>query len=573
MTADQPTAGGAGDPAGTAAEPGQGAAQAAAEGLADPGAGTPVAGPAAPESAASRGRRLALSTAFFSLATGVSRVAGLAREIYAASLFGVRGPMSAFTIAFQVPNLIRALFADAALQGAFVPVFTELLEKDRKKEAFKVASGLVSLIFMVLGALTVVYWLAAPLLMKLAAPGFGPVLRDLTVSLSRVMFPIVLIMAVQGVFVGMLNSFERFGAPAFAPVLWNGTIIVALAVLPDIYDPSEHIYAYAWGVLAGTVVQLLFPMPWLRGLGGRFTLEFNWRNPYVIKVLKLMLPVTIALGLINFSLLINSFFGTLVNTEAPAAIDKAFRIYMLPQGIFSVAIATILFPTLSRFAARGAYTDLRNTMANGMRQICLTLIPSAAFMGVLAEPITRLVYERGAFNRRATDLVAEAMVVWAFSLPAQGVSLLLSRTFFSLQRPWLTTALSAGNLVVNAVVALALYKPFGVTGVVLGTVAGTVGMALAQAWVLRGQLGGIDAARTLDAILRMLVATAALAATSYGVWWLLDHELGDALWAQCVSVGVAIGVGTAVYAAGVWLLRVPEARQIKALVAGRLGRG
>ncbi|MEA2350081.1 MAG: putative peptidoglycan lipid flippase [Thermoleophilaceae bacterium] len=527
----------------------------------------------AAETSATRGRRLALSTAFFSFATGVSRIAGLAREIYAASLFGVKGPMSAFTIAFQVPNLIRALFADAALQGAFVPVFTELLEKDRRKEAFKVASGLISLIFLLLGSLTIVYWLAAPLLMHLAAPGFGPVLRDLTVSLSRVMFPIVLIMAVQGVFVGMLNSFERFGAPAFAPVLWNMVIILALAVLPGIYDPSKHIYAYAWGVLAGTVVQLLFPMPWLRGLGGRFTLEFNWRNPYVVRVLKLMLPVTIALGLINFSLLINSFFGTLVNSEAPAAIDKAFRIYMLPQGIFSVAIATILFPTLARFAARGAYDDLRSTMANGMRQICLTLIPSAAFMAVLAEPITRLVYQRGAFNHRATDLVAEAMVVWAFSLPAQGVSLLLSRTFFSLQRPWLTTALAGGNLLVNSMVALALYEPLGVTGVVLGTVAGTVGMALAQAWVLRGALGGIDAARTLDAILRMLAAAAALSAVAYGVWSVLDDELGRALWAQCVAVGVAIAAGTVVYAVGVWLLRVPEARQIRALVAGRFRGG
>jgi putative peptidoglycan lipid II flippase len=527
---------------------------------------------AAGETSQSRGSRLAISTAFFSFATGVSRVAGLAREVYAASLFGVRGPMSAFTIAFQVPNLIRALFADAALQGAFVPVFAELLEKDRRKEAFKVASGLVSLIFLVLGSVTIVYWLAAPLLVKLAAPGFGPVLQDLTVSLSRIMFPIVLIMAVQGVFVGMLNSFERFGAPAFAPVLWNMVIILALAVLPDLYDPSKHIYAYAWGVLVGTVVQLLFPMPWLRGLGGRFTLEFNWRNPYVVKVLKLMLPVTIALGLINFSLLINSFFGTLVNSQAPAAIDKAFRIYMLPQGIFSVAIATILFPTMARFAARGAHSDLRNTMANGMRQICLTLIPSAAFMAVLAEPITRLIYQRGAFNQRATDLVAEAMVVWAFSLPAQGVSLLLSRTFFSLQRPWLTTALSAGNLLVNALVALALYKPFGVTGVVLGTVAGTVGMAAAQAAVLRGQLGGIDAGTTLDAVVRMLAAAAALSGVAYGVWWVLDHELGRALWAQCVSVGLAIVSGSAVYAAGVWILRVPEARQIRALVAGRLNR-
>src|SRR5438874_5240592 len=291
-------------------------------------------------------------------------------------------------------------------------------------------------------------------------------------------FPIVLIMAVQGVFVGMLNTFERFGAPAFAPVLWNGTIIMALAVLPGLYDPSKHIYAYAWGVLAGTVVQLLFPMPWLRGLGGRFTLEFNWRNPYVRQVLKLMLPVTIALGLINFSLLINSFFGTLVGNEAPAAIDRAFRIYMLPQGIFSVAIATILFPTLSRFATRRDFDGLRATMANGVRQIALMLIPSAVLMMVLAEPITRLIYQRGVFNGHATHLVSTAMIFWALSLPAQGISLLFSRTYFSLQRPWITTAISLANLAVNVGVSAALYGPFGIAGIVLGSVGGTLTMAV-----------------------------------------------------------------------------------------------
>ena len=160
-----------------------------------------------------------------------------------------------------------------------------------------------------------------------------------------------------------------------------------------------------------------------------------------------MLPVTIALGLINLSLLINSVFGTLVSDEAPAAIDKAFRIYQLPQGLFSIAIATILFPTMSRFAARGARDDLRRTMGSGVRQICLLLIPSAVLMAVLAEPITRLVYQRGAFGPEATDLTSTAMVWWSISLPFQGVSLLFSRTFFSLQRPWATTALAGVNLV------------------------------------------------------------------------------------------------------------------------------
>ena len=190
------------------------------------------------------------------------------------------------------------------------------------------------------------------------------------------------------------------------------------------------------------MVQFVLPLPWLRGRGGRITLALDWRNPHVRRVLKLMFPVTIALGMINLSLLINSLLGTLVSDSAPAAIDKAFRIYQLPQGLFSISIATILFPTLSKLAARGATDDLRATMANGVRQVGLLLIPSAVLMAVLAEPITRLVYQRGEFDAEATELVKTAMVWWSISLPFQGVSLLFSRTFFSLQQPWATTALA-----------------------------------------------------------------------------------------------------------------------------------
>jgi putative peptidoglycan lipid II flippase len=496
------------------------------------------------------------------------------REVVAASYFGVSGAMSAFTIAFQFPNLIRSLFADAALQGAFVPVFTELLEKGERREAFRVASSLFFLICLGLGALTALFMLLAPVIMPLLAPGFDdePALEELTIGLSRVMFPIVLLLALSGLVVGMLNSFGHFSVPALAPLAWNVVIIAALVGLVPVFPEDDEIYAYGIGVLVGTVVQLLMPMPWLRGRGGRFTVSFNFRDPRVLRVLKLMLPVTIALGLINFSLLINSFFGTLVQEEAPAAIDKAFRIYMLPQGLFSVAIATILFPTLARYAARAEYPELRRTMANGVRQIALLLIPSAVIMAVLAEPITRLVYERGEFDAAATDLVAEAMLWWAISLPFQGVSLLYSRTYFSLQKPWTTTALAGLNLVVNAIAAAALYKPFGVAGIVIGTVIGTVGMTVAQGILLRPDLGGIEGRQTLAAGGYMLVAAALLGILSWATWSLLDDALGRALLAQAVSVGAAIAVGLAAYAATVRAMDLDEARQIQRLFAGRLRR-
>jgi putative peptidoglycan lipid II flippase len=516
-------------------------------------------------------RRLARNTAFFSFATGLSRLLGLVREVVAAYLFGVTAAMSAFTIAFQVPNLVRALFADSALQGAFVPVFTELLEKGERKEAFRVASSLFFLICLLLGAVTALFVLLAEPLMSLFAPGFDddPALKDLTVNLAQLMFPIVVLLALSGLVVGMLNSFEHFAVPALAPVAWNVVIIATLVGLTPVLSEDDEIYAYAIGILAGTVVQFVLPLPWLRGRGGSFAFRLDWRDERVRRVLKLMLPVTIALGLINLSLLINSLFGTLVSEEAPAAIDKAFRIYQLPQGLFSISVATILFPTLSRFAARGARDDLRRTMGNGVRQICLWLIPSAVIMAVLAEPITRLVYERGAFGPEATDLTSTAMLWWSIALPFQGVSLLLSRTFFSLQRPWATTALAGLNMVVNAALAAALYGPFEIAGIVVGTVAGTVVMCVAQAWILRRELGGVEGMRTLGAALRMLAAGALLAGVSYATWYGIDEALGRSLVAQGVAVLAAIAAGFAAYAAAVWALRVPEARQVRQLLVSR----
>jgi len=514
---------------------------------------------------------LARSTAFFSAATGLSRVIGLVREVVAANYFGVTGAMSAFTIAFQVPNLMRALFADSALQGAFVPVFTELLEKGERKEAWRVASSLFLLITIVVGSITLLFIVFAGPIMTVFAPGFrdNPELHDLTVNLSRLLFPIVLMLALSGVVVGMLNSFEHFSVPALAPAVWNAIIVLALVGLVPVLPEDKEIYAYAIGVLVGTVVQFLLPLPWLRGRGGRFSLTLLWRNQHVRRVLKLMLPVTIALGLINLSMLVNSLIGTLDSEQTPAAIDKAFRIYQLPQGLFSIAIATILFPTLSRFAARGAFGDLRRTMANGVRQVMLLLIPSAAILAVLAEPMTRLVYERGVFGAHATHLVSTALVWWSISLPFQGVSLLFSRTFFSLQRPWETTVLCLANLLVNAAVSAALYGPFGIGGIVIGTVVGTIVMCVSQGWILRRNLYGLEGGQMVRSGVRILAAAGLLAGVSYLAWELLDQALGRAFLAQLVSVGAAITVGGAVYVAAVWLMGVPEIRQIRSLLPSR----
>jgi putative peptidoglycan lipid II flippase len=518
---------------------------------------------------AGRSGRIARSTAFFSIATAASRIAGLAREIVAAGYYGIGGPVSAFTIAFQVPNLIRALFADAALQPAFVPVFTELLGKKAYKEAFRLASTLLLLVTMVLGALTALFVLLAPVIMPVFAPGFEGEILDLTISLSQVLFPILILLGISGIVVGILNSYDRFGAFAISPFFWNVTIIVVLVVVEPLFHGQDRIYAYAIAILVGTLVQLLIPAWDLRHTPFRFSWSLDWRHPGVRRVFALMLPVTISLGLINFNNLINSFFGSLVSHEAPAAIDKAFRIYQLPQGIFSVAIATVLFPTLARFANAGEIENLRATMANGMRQILFVLVPAAAAILALSDPMIRLIYQRGEFNPAETTVVATALFWFAFSLPTNGLYLLQTRTFFSLQKPWQATALAAIDLVVSALAALALYKPFGVGGIVAGTGIGTTVAVVAQAVILRRRFGGLELRRLFSTTARITIAAAALAGVGWLVWNVLDEALGRGLLGQIVSLGVGLGAGGLVYVAVAKLLRVKELEQITRLLRRR----
>ena len=286
-----------------------------------------------------------------------------------------------------------------------------------------------------------------------------------------------------------------------------------------------------------------------------------------------MLPITLSLGLINFNLFINSVLGSTVSEAVPRAIDAAFRLYMLPQGMFSVAVATVLFPALARLATRRDTDGLRALTGTGTRQICLLLIPAAACTLVLAEPITRLVYQRGEFGPDSTQIVAEALFWFSFSLPFAGVNLLLTRTFFSLQRPWLPTGIGAVSLVVNIVVALVLVGPFGIAGIVVATAVASAAMTAGQAYYLRRELGGrLEGYDTLRAVARILVAAILLAGVAYLVWWVLDRILGRSLPAQVVSVGGGLGAGIVIYGRAVLRMQVAEAQQIGDMVRARRKR-
>jgi putative peptidoglycan lipid II flippase len=512
---------------------------------------------------------VARNTAIFSIATGISRIVGLGREIVFASYFGTTPFASAYTIAFLVPNLVAQLFAQSALSAAFVPVFTDLLQKGRRTEAVRLASTLFWIMLVGLGAIMAFFILAAGFVMPLfIAPKLVPQ-TGLTVGLSRLLFPVILLLGINGLLVGILQTYDHFTIPAISPAVWNGVIIVLLVVLAPHFHGEDEIYAFAVGVLAATGVQLALAFGALRRIDFRLSVHIDWHDPRIRQVFMLMLPVMIGLGIVNLDQLINSAFGGLVSNEAPRAIENGFRVYMLPQGMFSVAVATVLFPTLSRMASNRDAAAMRRAVGNGMRQINLMLIPAAAFMLALPTPIVKLLFERGEFNARSTHLVSIALFWFAFSLPFGGINLLLTRTFFAVQRPWIPTRLAAMNIVVDIIVSIALYKPLGIAGLIIGTISANMVMTALQLQRLRAGLNGrLEGAQTVMVTARIVVASALLAGVSWGVWKLLHELLGGSLPAQIVSVGGAGVAGVLVYMRAVLLMRIPEAHQVGNLIRG-----
>ncbi len=439
------------------------------------------------------------------LATLAGRVVGLAREIFVAAIFGAGATMSAFAVAFQIPNLIRSFVADVALTSSVVPVFTDLLEKGEDQRAWKVAGTIATLVVVIMVPITVLSMVLAPYIVDLAVHDrFGQM--DLSITLFRIMIPIVVLMSLAGVVIGILNAFGHFSTPALAPVAWNLVVIVMLLVGGQLVDADHQIHMYAVGVLVGTVIQLLLPLPWLRGRGGVLAPTWDIKDPAVKEILRMMLPVTASLALVNLGVIVGTYFSTSIpasfydtitpaGTHAvdsgPALLDKAFRVFQLPQGIFALAVSTVFLPLLSRHKANEDREAFGKACAAAIRQLIVLLMPAATFMYFLAEPIIKLLYQRGAWEPWQTPLSAGALAGFSGGLVANGAMLLLMRAFFSLRMPWLPVKIGVANLGVNIITAWALHEKYGVAGVALAMAIANSFAFVAMYVSLRSTIGGL----------------------------------------------------------------------------------
>jgi putative peptidoglycan lipid II flippase len=302
----------------------------------------------------------------------------------------------------------------------------------------------------------------------------------------------------------------------------------------------------------------------------RLRVLIDWRDPMVKRTFVLMVPVTLGLGLINVNAVIDQVFASrLVNgILAPTAIQKSFLVYMLPQGVFAVAITTVLFPTLSRLAARGDLAGFRTTISSGLRQLAFLLIPASAVTAVLAEPIIRILFQRGQWAPYQTPIVADCLAAFTVGLFFNGIMLLFGRGFFSLQLNWIPTTIALGDLGLNAILDASFYR-FGTWGIPLATAVVNMAGAAAMLYVMRRRVGSLDGRRTLSAVARVAAASAVVAGLAYLVWEPLDSSLGRSFPGQLVSLGAALVVAVAAYLGLCRIFRVEELGVLRGLVRSR----
>ena len=511
-------------------------------------------------------RRLASMAVLLMAATAVSRLLGLVREQVMVYYLGMGAGMGAFTVAFKAPSLVWTMVSDTALSAAFVPVFSELLVKGRRKEAWRVATTISFLALIILGALSLLGMLFAPQVIRLIAPGYSdPSTIGLAVELTRIMFPLVLLLGLCAICMGILNSYDHFALPALGPIAWNVVIISAVVA----FARSYGFYAVAWGIVAGTVVQLGIQVPAVVRRREPGALGLDLHNPAVRRVGALLWPVVLSLGLVNINWFVDTIFASFISEPAPAVIDKAFRLFQLPQGVFAIAIGTVLLPSLARLAAAERMSEFKSMLVSGLRQVFFLTLPFTVFFLVLGRPTVRLIYQHGLFTAQDTDAVTSALTFFSLGMAFVSANTLLSRGFYGIQKTWPPLVMGCANLILNALLDLFLYKPLGVGGITVATSAVTVANFCGLYLLLRREVGPLGGRRLLDGATRSLVACVPLAGAAFGSWWLLDSWLGRSNWAQLVSLAVGYGLGLAAYLTASRLLKVTELRTATELLRRR----
>ena len=484
----------------------------------------------------------------------ISRLLGLGREIIIGSQFGTSSDLDAYLAAFRLPDLLFQLIAGGALGSAFIPTFAGLLAQEKRRDAWRLASAIINLAMLILTVLSFLAGLLAPMLVeKIIAPGFSPTQQALTVDLMRLMLVTPIVFGVSGILMGILNSHQHFLLPALAPALYNLAIIGGAVILA----PSMSVQGLAIGVVAGSLLHLFAQLPGLSGRNGFYALRLGLGDRNVREVGRLMLPRTIGLAAVQLNFLVNTILASRLAVGSLSAINYAWLIMLLPQGIFAQAIATAAFPTFSALAARGEMDEFRSTVSSVLRAIFFLSIPATVGLIMLRVPLIQVLLERGAFDARSTQWVALALGFYALGLAGHSAVEILSRAFYSLHDTIRPVSIGLGAMGLNIILSLILSRPVEAGGMAHAGLALANSIAtLLEMIVLLVMLGkkaeGMPWREIGNSVARTVIASGAMGL----VLWSFLYYVGDfSPWLTAIG-GILVGGGMFLVTAVV--LRSPE---------------
>ncbi|MFC1461614.1 murein biosynthesis integral membrane protein MurJ [Verrucomicrobiota bacterium] len=506
----------------------------------------------------------------------ISRVFGLIRDMTMAAFFGTSLAMSAFVVAFTIPNLFRALFGEGALSSAFVPVFTETREKRGECEVWQFAARMFSVLSVVLAVIVVAGILLATVLLY-----FFPDNERLTLILVllRIMLPYMFFICLAAFFSAMLNSLHYFMLPAAVPVVLNLVVIATLFLVCPRFDAGsdQRIIAVAWGVVLAGVIQWLTQMPLLWRCGFRPRFSVDWRDAGVRRVWQLMGTAVIGIGVTRVNVLFDRFIAAFISLGSPAYLYFAERLIYFPLGIFATALGTVLLPALSGHAAHSRVDRIRETVNQSIRHMMFVMLPAAVGMMIFAKPIIRLVYERGDFTPLSTEMTMLALTCYAPGLIMFSMIKVLIPVFYAQQDMKTPVRVGLACTGLNIILSLILMWPLKHVGIALATVlAATVEVVLLIRLVHK-RIGSPGWIQIIKAICRMLGAVAIMTVCAIASYHWLDQVAGayelTALLRQVVTLLGSIVIAVLAYGIGAWVSRCPEIDEIWNAVRGNAERG
>ncbi len=516
--------------------------------------------------------KVAKAAGVVGLATMLSRIFGFIRDMVVAGIFGAGLVTDAFFVAFRIPNLLRRLLAEGSLTVSFVPVFTEYLKQRSREEALDLANVVFTALSVILVIVSVAGVIFSPLIVTIMAPGFlkTPDQYELTVLLTRFMFPYIFFISLVALCMGILNSLRHFAAPALSPVVLNISMILSALLLRDLF--GEPIYALAVGVMIGGVLQLAMQWPFLIKMGVRLKPDFHFRHPGLKRIGLLMLPASFGAAIYQINVLIGTILASLLPKGSVSYLYYADRIVELPLGVFAIAVGTAALPSFSDQVARGEFDDFKRTISFSLRLILFITIPATVALIALRIPILSVLFQRGAFDATSTIQTADALLYYTLGLWAFSLIRIIVSALYSLQDTKAPMKAAIVALIVNVACSIVLMYPMKHGGLALATSIASAVNLIMLGIILKRRIGSYLNREFYRSLGKITAASLVMWGAIILVGIVFPWKIAGSLEERLFFLVASIGVGLATFFVMSWLLKCSEMVMVIRTVKGKLGR-